>query len=204
MPVEDITSYVAGLGRWAKEQRCRVDGVGCDVAPALFGLVEDRLIGVAVLHEPRTEAYGQFRQVAEAAALMRAGWSVNGLALLCEAFVGVGDAEQVDDLRAEFAAGNRDVHECVLVVVAAEDGEAVVAALPYRYGLGRQIVWGEPLRPTEVPPRSAVGYLDLFDRALDGHTVPMPPDTEAAVHAIAEVISEAGFVVRTFSDVEVR
>lgn len=201
--MEQIANYMATLGRIAKETRCRIDGVGCTIDPTLFGLVDDRLIGVAVRREDSDVGPASVKRFAEAAALMRAGWSVNGVGLLTEAFVGVGPAEDVDDPAAAFAAGNPDVHECLLAIAAADDGEALVCALPFRYALGRRIVWQPPLQATNAPPRDAVAILDVFDRALTGATVPMPPDTEAAVQAIAEIIAEAGFAVQTFADVEI-
>ena len=203
MSAERLADYVAALARIEKETRCRIDGVGAAVVPTLFGCVETQLIGLAALAESSSmsfdDALGRF---ATSAALMRAGWSADAFVLICEAFVGVGAAEDMADLAGAFASGNTDVHECLLTIAVTTGGESIVLAFPYRYELGRRIIWQPPL-DASVLPSEAVVYLAMLDRALEGQTVPMPPDTEAAVNAIAEIISESGFLVQTFANIEI-
>lgn len=198
-----LVEYVAGLGRIAKEVRCQIDGIGVDLAPTLFGAHEIQLIGTATIHQDPHDVGRQYQQFSEAAALMRTGWSVTGLALLCEAFVGVGAAAGGDHLASEFANGNPDVHECLLIVGADDTTDAIVCALPYRYEVGRKVVWGEPLSEAAVPT-TAGPYLLMLARMFEARPVPMPQDTEAAINAIADVIAAVGFVVQTFDDVDVR
>lgn len=134
---------------------------------------------------------------------MRTGWSADGLALLFEAFVGVGPARDGENLAVEFANGNEHVHECLLVIAADDQDDAIVCALPYRYGLGRTITWGDPLSEAAVPA-TAGPYLLMLSRVMEATKVPMPADTEAAIASVADMIADVGFVVQTFDDVDVK
>jgi hypothetical protein len=188
---------VADLGRLAKETLCRVDGVGVDLIPTLFAAHGGQLIGTAtVLEDPEATAESQFTRASEAAALMRVGWSADAMCLLTEAFVGVGPAQELDNLAVAFAAGNPDVHECLFLIASTVD-EVVACALPYRYALGRTIDWDPPLGETALP--GAVGpYITMFQNIFAADPVPPPADWAAAVEAIAECVREVGFAVETF------
>ena len=96
-----LVGYIAELGRLAKEIRCRIDGVGADLIPTLFAVHDGYLVGTATaLDDPDATAESQFSHASEAAALMRVGWSADGLCLLTEAFVGVGPAQDLEIGRA--------------------------------------------------------------------------------------------------------
>jgi len=124
-----------------KERLVADEGVGADLAPAVFVRTDD---GVTVAYldtgggVPLTDG---LRQVAGT-------FDADHVTLIHEAYA-VSDPDGVrapapGELARRFANGDRTVVEAVNLLGVTRDGRIAIATLPYRYA-GRRVIWDEPL-----------------------------------------------------------
>lgn len=134
--VESLKEYKSTL---IKEK-----GIGEDITFNIFGWRNDSMNVVAQL-APNFMKNRRKRLVKliEAATIFRTGFACDSLSFGTEAFcVMDGEATEQDKSLAEQFSTNKSVLECLVVLHVGE--EAHLAAVPYKYGLGRNVVYGNP------------------------------------------------------------
>jgi hypothetical protein len=193
----DCVGFVADLVSEAKETLVSVDGIGSDLAPAVFAFGADGVcLGWAQMESGSMDLDDQFERLAGVSALLRSGWHCFGVLFCVEGFVHLGGGAGGDVSLVElFAAGDRDVEECLSLVYGDEFGEVLVCSLPYRQELGRRVVWTGGGREN-VENDSGGSFVFLLERLFE-FVDPVPwPDGVSGLEAmglIGERLVELGF-----------
>lgn len=140
--VESLKEYKSTL---IKEK-----GIGEDVTFNIFGWRDDSMNVVAQLAPNfMKDKRRRLLKLIEAATIFRTGFGCNGLSFGTEAFC-ILDGEETENGKslAEQFATNKSVLECLVVLHVGL--ETHLAAIPYKYGVGRTVIYGNP-STTENP-----------------------------------------------------
>lgn len=127
-----------------KESLVKEKGVGEDLTFNLFGWRQDTINVVAQLAPNfMVNKRTRMKKLITAATVFRTGFGCDAISFGTEAFCVMRDGV-VDESKtlAEQFATNGDVVECLLVLHVGE--ETHLAAVPYKYGLGRTVIFGAP------------------------------------------------------------
>lgn len=121
-------------------------GIGEDLTFNLFGWRGDGMAIVGQLSPSHmADKVGRLRRLISAAIIFRTGFACDALTFGAEGFCVVGDGEAVDGIPLnEQYPTNPDVMECITVLQVGS--EVDMAAVPYRYELGRKVVFGNVAR----------------------------------------------------------
>lgn len=125
------------------------EGIGEDLTFNLFGWRDDRMVIVAQLAPALMEdKKTRLKRLVAAATVFRTGFGCDALSFGAEGFCVVGDGESIEGVPlSEQFATNKDVRECITVLQVGK--EVDMAAVPYRYDVGRKVVFGNPARNPE-------------------------------------------------------
>jgi len=127
-----------------KESLVKEKGIGEDLTFNLFGWRNDSMSVVAQLTPNfMTDKRKRLKKLVSAATVLRTGFGCDAISFGTEAFCVMKDGE-VDTRKtlAEQFSTNTDVVECLLVLHVGD--EIHLVAIPYRYGLGRNVIFGSP------------------------------------------------------------
>ena len=197
-PIEKI-ALVAAATRVAKETTIKEEGIGEDLPFSLMVWREASLTAICQLDgELRDEHPGErLIRTVEAAAACRWGFDATAFTFVTEGYCAT-DPTVVDarvSLAAQFVE-NHDVQEC-LTVTHIEAGNVYLAAWPYRYELGRRVVWGDPLRYEPTRPGTNQFLSSMVEILLkDMVEAPFIDDREAWNDLVAQDVARWGFHVR--------
>jgi len=127
-------------------------GIGEDVTFNLFGWRNDSMNIVAQL-APNFMKNRRRRliKLIEAATIFRTGFACDSLSFGTEAFCLMEgqEADETKSLSEQFAT-NKSVLECLIVLHVGE--ETHLAAVPYKYGVGRNVIFGNPSTTSSAEP----------------------------------------------------
>jgi hypothetical protein len=134
--VESLKEYKSTL---TKEK-----GIGEDLTFNIFGWRADGVSVVAQLAPNfMKDKRRRLLKLIEAATIFRTGFACDALSFGTEAFCVMDGDETLDSKSlAEQFATNKSVLECLLVLHVGE--ETHLAAIPYKYGVGRTVIYGNP------------------------------------------------------------
>lgn len=141
-------TLVSMASRMAKQAAVTEDGIGEDIAFSLMVWRDDGLTAVCQLDDELMdeEPDERLRRTVEVAAICRRGFDATAFTFVTEGYCAT-DPDSVDPdmpLSVQFVS-NRDVSEC-LTLTHLEAGNTYLAALPYRYEVGRKVTWEAPMR----------------------------------------------------------
>lgn len=121
-------------------------GIGEDLTFNLFGWSGDYMKVVAQLSPSLMEdKVDRIRRVLIAAFIFRQGFGCDAISFGAEGYCVLEEGEYVDGipLNEQFST-NSDVLECITVLHVGK--EIDMAAVPYRYAVGRKVIFGNPVR----------------------------------------------------------
>lgn len=152
------------------------EGIGEDLTFNLFGWRADKMVVVAQLAPALMEdKITRLRRIIAAATVFRTGFACDSLSFGAEGFCVVGDGEAVDGipLRDQFAT-NPDVLECITVLQVGKDVD--MTAVPYRYDVGRKVVFGNPARNPEPEKFGVIAgsFMDIVKMPVTSENIGQP------------------------------
>ena len=193
-PDEKIALAIASA-KVAKAVTVKEDGIGEDIPFCLLVWREETLTAIAQLDEAlRDEQPGErLIRTVEAAAICRRGFDASAFTFVTEGFCAT-DPTLVDPdvpLAEQFVA-NQEVREC-LTLTHLEAGNVYLAALPYRYDVGRVVLWDDDLRYEPTWPGSNQFLVSMSEILLRERFLPAPVDDPTWRDVVAEDVSRWGF-----------
>lgn len=125
----------------AKQQLVSEWGIGEELPMTFTAWVDDRIVATCLI--PRTLLHGvRFIKSSETVSLLRKAWGATAISLAHDGFHS--DHPLSGELSAEFATGNPKVQQSLIVLHAQQEGVGF-KSMPYRYELGRKVVYGSPV-----------------------------------------------------------
>jgi hypothetical protein len=187
---------VSMASRLAKSEAVAQDGIGEDVAFSLMVWRDEGLTAVCQLDADLSDetADERLRRTIEIAAICRRGFDATAFTFVTEGYCAT-DPDAVDSetpLATQFVT-NRDVSEC-LTITHVESGNTYLLALPYRYDVGRKVVWSAPLR--YVAHNSPTDFTVAMTEVLMMETEQPWVDEETWRDLVAEDVARWGFHVQ--------
>ena len=195
----DKMALAAAATKVAKQETVALEGIGEDIPFSLMAWREGVLTAICQLDPDFGDETPEERlmRTVEAAAVCRRGFDVTAFTFVTEGYCAT-DPTVVDarvSLAAQFVE-NHDVQEC-LTVTHIEAGNVYLAAWPYRYELGRRVVWGDPLRYEPTRPGTNQFLSSMVEILLkDMVEAPFIDDREAWNDLVAQDVARWGFHVR--------
>jgi len=179
----------------AKRLTVAEDGIGEDLTYNLLAWRDDLLTAVCqldhrLMSEPPTDRLGRVREVA---ILCRTGYRATALTMVAEGYCAP-DPRDVDlsvPLADQFVS-NDSVREC-LTITHLEDGQTMILAVPYTYGVPRKVEFDLPM--TYPKKETTNPFLLKLHDVLSIRSAPPPVDDETWRDVIANDISDIGFHV---------
>jgi hypothetical protein len=197
-PSEKI-ALVAAATKVAKEETVAVEGIGEDIPFSLMVWREGTLIAICQLDATLSDEQPGERllRTVEAAAACRRGYDATAFTFVTEGYCAT-DPDAIDDdtpLAQQFVT-NVDVREC-LTITHIEAGNIYLAALPYRYELGRRMAW-DPTLTYEPTHAGSNHFLASMVEILITDMVEEPfiDDLDTWNDLVAEDVARWGFHIR--------
>lgn len=188
MDVNSILDDAYQMARASKEMLVLSEGIGSDLAPAILSYDNTGCNGCAVLVDR-----GQLPPpvlLGHAAAIVRAGWSAQAVALITEAYSAPRDTSNDPRPLAERFITDPNVHESIVITAVDLAGNSGCLVAPYTIGVGRLIHWHEPEQGTA--PAHDTPYTSALHDILTAVTANPDLETEADI-----ALAELGFVAFT-------
>jgi hypothetical protein len=159
------------------------EGIGEDITFNLFGWRGDQMVVVAQLSPGlMNEKATRLKRLVAAATVFRTGFGCEALSFGAEGFCVVGDGEHDESipLKDQFAT-NKDVQECITVLHVGQ--EVDMAAVPYRYDVGRKVVFGNPAKNPEPEKFGVVteSFKDIVKMPVTSKNIGQPYFTDQLV-----------------------
>lgn len=176
----------------AKSQAVDEFGIGEELQFNLYGWVDDRLAIICgtdpSMHSDRE---ARFQAILEAAIITRRGWGVTAFTFIAEGFcaINLDDIDRKRPLHEQYLQNN-SVAEC-LCFMHIEQDEVQILTVPFKYGLGRTVSYGLPIRYTDDEDISFV-YPRMIQKALELEVMTDDLDPEAFFEALAYGLMEKG------------
>jgi len=197
---------VVASAQVAKDDTVRVDGVGEDIPFSLMVWRDHALTAVCqmdrrLMTDPPGERLVRTMKVAE---ICRRGFDATAFSFVTEGYCALDptDVNMDEPLAAQFVH-NVSVSEC-LAVTHVEAGNVYLAAVPYRYEVGRRVEWGEVSVYEPVHPGGNAFLAGMVEVLLvDGEVGPLLEDPVEWGAVVAEEVSEWGFHVEFGLDLDV-
>jgi hypothetical protein len=198
MSAELSIEFCKDMIREAKEFLVSEEGIGSDVAPCVIAFDQNsECLGWAQMIESASDRLDQYQRLALVAGMMRSGWHADGVALVVEGYMMIGDSEGEESLAKLFAAGDQNVHECISIVYGNSSGEMRATSIPYKQELGRKITW--LTESVQVVDEGASGsFIEVIRYLFDVvEMIPWPTEGSPSRYmtAVASQMGEHGFML---------
>lgn len=203
-PQEKI-ALVAAATKIAKEESVAIEGIGEDLPFSLMAWNDSALAAICQLDASLGDELPGERLIRtiEAATICRRGFEATAFTFVTEGYCATDPAAIDSDtpLATQFI-NNHDVKEC-LTVTHIEAGNIYLAAIPYRYQLGRTMQW-EPMLTYEPTHAGGNHFLASMVEILitDIREPRFIDDPEAWEDLVAEDITRWGFHIRYGLDLD--
>lgn len=198
MTAELSIGFCRELIQEAKESLVSEEGIGSDIAPCVIGFDRNsECLGWAQMIESATNRLDQYQRLALVAGMMRSGWHADGVALIVEGYMIIGDSEGEESLARLFASGDQNVHECISIVYGNSSGEVRAISIPYKQEIGRKITW--LTESVQIIDKDASGsFIEVIRYLFESiEMIPWPTVGSPARYmaAVASQMSEHGFML---------
>lgn len=190
--VESLKEYKSSL--------VQTKGIGEDLTFNLFGWRNDHMNIVAQLAPNfMKDKRKRLLKLIEAATIFRTGFACDGLSFGTEAFCAM-EGQEMDDSKslAEQFSTNKGVLECLLVLHVGK--ETHLAAVPYKYGVGRTVLYGNP--STTSDPESLGMIKESFADILNMKPESKFVDDPFFVMSLVNGMQKDGFEVAVTGDTQ--
>lgn len=200
MSAKQSVEFCADLVCHAKETLVSEEGIGSDVAPCVIAFNEyDQCIGWAQMTESANDRLDQYQRLALVAGMMRAGWHAHAVVFAIEGYLLIGNSEDDEStgLARLFAAGHKNVHECISLVYGDASGSIRAVSIPYRQELGRKVTWMKSSIQTTDDAVDGV-FVDVIRNLFDMvEMIPWPSDEDimACTATMASYMGSHGFML---------
>jgi len=159
------------------------EGIGEDLTFNLFGWRGSQMTVVAQLNSALMEdKKSRIKRLLAAATVFRTGFACDALSFGTEGFCVVGDGKSVEGvpLKEQFAT-NKDVRECITVLQVGK--EVDMTAVPYRYDVGRKVIFGNPARNPEPKKFGIVteSFMEIVTMPVESTNIGKPYFVEMLV-----------------------
>lgn len=177
----------------AKSISVKLDGIGEEIPFTIFGWVDDKLAAVCQTGSVYTDRMLRFHGIAHTASILRRGWGATAYTFIAEGFCVLKQGETTKEpLAKQFAEGNPAVAEC-LTFMHVECDSINIFTLPYKYGIGRSVAYGN-LHRLEGGDENAYHFPFRLQRLLDQESQELPDDTESYYEMLASGLTEMGIL----------
>lgn len=177
----------------AKQEMVFDNGIGEELPFTLFGWTGDTLAIVCQTGNVYTDKQLRFHGIAHTASVIRKGWGCDALTFVAEGYcvVDINNINTKVPLAEQFANGIEAVAEC-LTFMHVEQDSLTICALPYKYGLGREVYFGLNIKYALNSDNPMFDFPKRLQRALLNDILPPPEDVETYYETIAAGLTEMG------------
>jgi hypothetical protein len=187
-------ALVGHASRMAKQVTVRDDGIGEDINFSLMVWRDNKLTAVCQLDADLMDEHPDERLIRtiEVAAICRRGFDATAFTFVTEGYCAT-DPNVIDPnvpLSDQFVA-NQHIQEC-LTLTHVEAGNIYLNALPYKYDVGRKVLWQAPLTYTYQPEQANQFLASLTEILLKDADEPFL-DEETWRDLVAEDVARWGF-----------